>query len=559
MSVLGLESDLAGVDASALRADVCIIGSGPSGQAVARGLRGGSIDVLMVEAGDIRPTRWGRRFAAAATPSIGRQYPNAGNHVTIRVGGTSDRWGVELGPGDGNGEQVLGLRLSRLGAVDLADRPIVGARGWPIEVDDLLPYYRRAETWLGIDTLTSDGQVDDDEEGPTVVEMAYAADRTPVFAPDTDTYRLVFGCPVRTLIAGTDGRIVQAIAVDRAGREHQIHADEFVLALGTVQTTRLLLDSPWSEAGTIANSSGLVGRGLSDHPQLIIGQLVLDRRGDAEALSPLAPTLHHAPTGPVLRWPNLATSPTRAATAPVTRMAATLLAAHRLPRTNTLRNGVPRPYGGRTGAVAATAALNDAISARAIRPSHLRHIPTLLAGFDEVAVEAYAARSRRPRQPRPEEPRWGHLIGGPDLAGFHLFAVVEQLPNPDNRITLSSRTNQVGAHLPLIDWRWSADDIHLAEQAADDIRRAIATYGVGDIRPRRGRAAVRRITSHHASGTTRMSDCPTEGVVDPHLRSHDHPNLYIAGSAVFNTIGHATPTLTDIALGLRLGQRIRDR
>lgn len=65
-----------------------------------------------------------------------------------------------------------------------------------------------------------------------------------------------------------------------------------------------------------------------------------------------------------------------------------------------------------------------------------------------------------------------------------------------------------------------------------------------------------KISSHHAAGTARMSASPSEGVVDRHLRAHDHPNLYVAGSAVFSASGFATPTLTDIALGLRLGRHL---
>jgi choline dehydrogenase-like flavoprotein len=54
-----------------------------------------------------------------------------------------------------------------------------------------------------------------------------------------------------------------------------------------------------------------------------------------------------------------------------------------------------------------------------------------------------------------------------------------------------------------------------------------------------------------------MSDRPELGVVDTELRTHDHPNLYIVGSAVFDTAGYANPTLTDVALGIRLGDHLR--
>jgi choline dehydrogenase-like flavoprotein len=53
-------------------------------------------------------------------------------------------------------------------------------------------------------------------------------------------------------------------------------------------------------------------------------------------------------------------------------------------------------------------------------------------------------------------------------------------------------------------------------------------------------------------GTTRMARDPREGVVDEHGRVHSARNLYVAGSSVFPTGGWAPPTLTIVALGLRL-------
>ncbi|MEJ1938919.1 GMC family oxidoreductase, partial [Nostoc sp. NIES-2111] len=60
----------------------------------------------------------------------------------------------------------------------------------------------------------------------------------------------------------------------------------------------------------------------------------------------------------------------------------------------------------------------------------------------------------------------------------------------------------------------------------------------------------------HIIGTLRMGSDAATSVVDGDLRSHDHPNLFIAGSAVFPTSATANPTLTIAALALRLAERI---
>jgi choline dehydrogenase-like flavoprotein len=55
----------------------------------------------------------------------------------------------------------------------------------------------------------------------------------------------------------------------------------------------------------------------------------------------------------------------------------------------------------------------------------------------------------------------------------------------------------------------------------------------------------------HLMGTCRMGDDPATSVTDDTGRTHDHPNLYLAGSSLFPTTGTANPTLTLAALALR--------
>ena len=68
--------------------------------------------------------------------------------------------------------------------------------------------------------------------------------------------------------------------------------------------------------------------------------------------------------------------------------------------------------------------------------------------------------------------------------------------------------------------------------------------------------AVLRGSRHHM-GATRMSENPRTGVVDATCRVHGVANLYIAGSSVFASSGYANPTLTIVALALRLGDELR--
>ena len=63
----------------------------------------------------------------------------------------------------------------------------------------------------------------------------------------------------------------------------------------------------------------------------------------------------------------------------------------------------------------------------------------------------------------------------------------------------------------------------------------------------------------HHMGTTRMHPNPREGVVDVNSRVHGVENLYVAGASVFPTAGSVNPTLTLVALSLRLSDHLKSK
>jgi choline dehydrogenase-like flavoprotein len=64
---------------------------------------------------------------------------------------------------------------------------------------------------------------------------------------------------------------------------------------------------------------------------------------------------------------------------------------------------------------------------------------------------------------------------------------------------------------------------------------------------------------YHHMGTTRMHADPRHGVVDANCRVHETDNVYVAGSSVFPTCGYASPTLTLVALALRLADHLKEK
>jgi choline dehydrogenase-like flavoprotein len=146
-----------------------------------------------------------------------------------------------------------------------------------------------------------------------------------------------------------------------------------------------------------------------------------------------------------------------------------------------------------------------------------------------------------------------------DIAGSF-----EQEPNPSSRVSLSDKTDALGMPLSKIDWRLTDKTLNTARHFASLIDSEFRRLEIGKLIPadwlRDAKNANEQGVFHdqnHHMGTTRMSAAPSEGVVDTNLAVFNVPNLYIASSSVFPTSGHSNPTLTILALGLRLSDHLK--
>ena len=134
-----------------------------------------------------------------------------------------------------------------------------------------------------------------------------------------------------------------------------------------------------------------------------------------------------------------------------------------------------------------------------------------------------------------------------------LASLIEQLPNPANRITLAEERDHYGVPLPALDFDigdYARQGLAAARAAHDAV---FAKLGASEVQHKDEFEGA-----GHIIGTCRMGTDPARSVVDANLRSHDHPNLYLVGSAVFPTSGTANPTLTIAALSLRLAEQLAE-
>ncbi len=144
-----------------------------------------------------------------------------------------------------------------------------------------------------------------------------------------------------------------------------------------------------------------------------------------------------------------------------------------------------------------------------------------------------------------------------------LYVVSEQAPNPDSRVTLADPIDELGVRRLRLQWKLTEPDRATVERGAMIIAQELGRLGLARLtlnpvlNPKTWPAGVWG-ASHHM-GTTRMNNDPTRGVVDRDCRVHGVDNLFIAGSSVFPTGGYANPTLTIVALALRLAEELGNR
>lgn len=532
-----------------VRTDVCIVGAGPGGLSVATRLAGSPLGVVVLDAG---------AADAAATPAevhtqiegtnSGAAYPTVDFVRSQGLGGTAVQW-LEAG-------QSFGIRLKRLEAQDFERREWLPHSGWPFSRAELDPFYDRAEDAFAIGRFADDITAGSPEVvrhplavGPlTAAEFRFSRRWTLLDAQraaftgrgNVDVYTRA---SVTELDDGdTPGTVTRAQVHSAPGRGFTVEARWFVLAAGGIGNPHLLLLSNRTRPDGLGNEHDNVGRFFADHPAFShVGVRLHDPRlitrlseydaadrggvGILRAVSVDARVLEREQI--MHSWSNVHPRVSR-------RYLDTIAAAK-----DVLQTVRQRPLGAPLAAA--------------------RHAGTLARGARSV-VEAVRTGTRQHVIPsgwaqRPISPR----LFEPNV--LTLASTYEQAPNPDSRITLGEGRDNLGQRQAHLDYRWSELDLRTARGTTELIGKALADAGIGEIvMPEDGEYPDHLGTEnsgHHPLGTTRMSTDPKQGVVDGDGRMHTVSNVWITGSSTFPTGGSANPTLTLVALALRLGDHLR--
>jgi choline dehydrogenase-like flavoprotein len=437
----------------------------------------------------------------------------------------------------GGTTQLWHGQCMRLHEIDLRERSWVPRSGWPLTISDLDRHYQAAEDWLDV----SGGGYSEDRwlEHPRLPPLAWNREhlrhdfteylRRPQLGR-THRARLARLAHVWVVLHATvarvlvqDGRAWGVQVLDPRGRETLIAGRTVVLAAGGIENTRLLQLSDPEGIGLGAGRHH-TGRYLQDHPIVRTAEVLAP---DFRVLQDRYIVLHRK--GRRLF--------------PKVRLAPEAQERHRLLDATAV-------FAHEHDSAAFDAARRIVLAVRAGRlPAHLVKDATRASGASLSIVRTLFRRYAK------------GLSVGARPAHVWIEVWVEQAPTPDRWIRLGETADVFGLRLPNVRWTCEPLELETSRRLTRWIAEDLARLGVARVREMPAmtddaawRASVR--DAFHPAGTTRMADSPEHGVVDPNLQVHGVPGLFVVGGSVFPTSGYANPTLTIVALAMRLADHI---
>ena len=521
--------------------DVCIVGAGPVGLALALKCEEFGLKVALLEAGS-------SEGFSDATQKFGEvKFTNDRHAVATAatsrgIGGTTALWGG---------------RCVTFDDLDFDRREHVPFSGWPIKHSELHRHYREALTFLNCSEseLQLTGTEFEDQD-----VLTSSIERWSVYPAVGPFYRehlrasknvtVIAGVTVTDIVLDATGTHTDHLRVLSGGRVSEIRAKAYVLAGGGLENARLLLATQQGWPEKFGGTDGPLGRFYQGHLTGYIAVIQFDNREAERAL-----TFQRDAKGYYFRR--------RLQISPQTQ------------RKNELLNSafwldpisIADPAHG-SGSLSALYLLltfsrlyeifSNGLAPRTKpgRADHVRHLHNIRQsrmmpmGLVKVAASLFHRRFKsRVTLPNP---------AGRYLLRYH----AEQMPSRDSRVSLLERQADTPIPAILVDYRIHEKDVDSVVRSHTLLDQWLRDNAIGrleylnDARERARRVLEQAFDGYHQIGLTRMSDNSRDGVVDMNCRVHDLSNLYLAGSSVFPAGGQANPTLPAVALACRLAHHL---
>lgn len=522
-------------DSASYDCDICIVGGGAVGLALAVTLADAGGDVLVLEGGG--ETLESRSQTLQQGGSVGRPFPNIGQGRYRVLGGTTTFWGGQVLPID---DSVT------------SGRDWLGHAAWPLQPRELHPYFQRAYALLGLDVDLEDESVWG-RLGIARPDFGNSVEMMLTHWVKVRNFTKLFG---KKLGAPTGPRVLthanvvairlrddrksvrSAVIRSLTGKTAEVTARRFVLAAGTLEIARLLLLPLADGSAATWSDSPHLGRPLIDHLDVTAGEVkVIDHRRFHALFDSILVGGHRY-------YPKLRLSPGVQRQEGLVDAAALFLYRSRYTEhmdylkmfVRSLREGglpIKMRTGDHEGGHTSILALPGHVFAVASAS-----LPLLVRYF----------RDRRSFKPNDAE--------------VSLRVSCEQLPTDRSCIRLGQQTDALGLCRLEVDWQIDGRELRTIRRFALLIKEQLETRGLAEVTldPRLLDLDPTFIDEMsdaiHQMGCTRMAATAADGFVDPDLKVFGVDNLFLAGATVFPDAGAANPTFTAIALALRLGDHL---
>lgn len=524
--------------------DVCVVGAGPVGIALALECESAGLSVLLLEAG-------GHGAKDDVGDMLNLEIVDRSFHssldITARsgIGGTSAIWGGRCVPFD---------------ALDFERRSFVPDSSWPISQQDIAAWYSRAAYYLDCGAgefshpvpalptheLTSHDSVERLSSAPRLARRF--RDRLKKSAKIS----ILLNHGVVGLDFDPQSSSVCGVHVDGAAARGKLRgARSFVLACGGLQSTRLLLALQRTYPQAFGGDNGPLGRYYMGHLTGRIARIVLsDPRHVADFEYSKDADGH---------WFRR-----RLTLSPATQLENGIL------NTAFWLGSPPLHDPGHGSASASSLFLGMYFSGMVRRRVSEHSLGFHWSGESGNLGEHFLNVRRNPaeivrvladavnRRFTPNELRPFFIRNDRGVYALHYHA--EQYPDPANRVRLNGRAPLDNGLL--VDFRFTRADAQSVVKAHRILDKSLRESGLGRVEYLRqgeeleDHVLEQALDGYHQMGTTRMSASPNDGVVDRNCRVHSINNLFVAASSVFTTSSQANPTFMAVTMATRLAKHL---
>jgi choline dehydrogenase-like flavoprotein len=498
---------------SLIEGDICIVGAGAAGITMALEWLNTPYKVILLEGGGFEYDDHVQELYAGKT--TGQRYFPLKSIRLHYFGGTTGHWAGYC---------------STFDDIDFKKRDWVLHSGWPIERKDLDPFYSRAQKYPELGPYEYNvpfWQEKDASLKPLPFDENKVWSKMWQFSPPTR-----FGMKYKDTIVGAKNihlytyanvvdiqanefisQIQQVIVKNYEGKQHTVRAKYFIIACCAIQNARLLLSSNKQTPKGLGNAYDHVGRYFIEHLEIKTSSIWLADPADVKLYS--------------IQFGK-------------TKARAELAISEQMQTKHRILNG--------------TTSFSP-LEIAANRPAFIEvwqdekdAMKKSVQKFDDTTKKAVDL----------------HIPKG--FKAYQLFTRMEQAPNPNSRITLDTEKDSLGMPRAMLHWELTPLEKNSLRAINSIIGQEVGRTSLGrvqlyDYLQKEEDESWPSFTGGgwHHMGTTRMSSNAKEGVVDANCKVHGISNLYMAGSSCYVTAGAVNPTLTLLALTIRLSDHLKQK